>query len=98
MSAAAFAEVSRCANAFAVTHATGQRLHLELAALTRDQEEWRQKLNDALANGNDVHPIMMELRDLVLEMARVLAGVSANAKECAALCRQSAAAVKKLTR
>jgi hypothetical protein len=98
MSADAFAEVSRGANLFTAAQATNQRLQFELAAMDRDRAACNEKINDCLKRGDDLIPVLNEIRDLLLDRSRLLAEYSSNSSECAALCRQSATAVKKLAR
>ena len=98
MSSNVFAEVARCANEFAPVQAVGASLQLKMTALIRDFGDLDQKLSEALSQGEDVGPILQEICDLSLENAGVLDALSVNAAESAALCRQSAKAVKKLAR
>jgi|SRR5208283_1379182 len=98
MSAAAFAEVARCAKEFEVGRSINGRLQLALTRLERDAMELDKDLMDAVPQGNDVRPILRKILQLNLERAGVLEECSANAAESAALLRRSANAVTKLSR
>jgi hypothetical protein len=94
----AYIEVTRLQTEFAAAQADGGRLQLELLALFRDENELNERLTAAYQKHENVSPLLLESRDLLLHRAQLLTDCATKDAQCATLCRQSADAIERLAK